>query len=903
MDGSLVLSTPATVDAPAVSVALRESALTPRDYQVAAIEAARQLIREHPRLLLVLPTGGGKTVIAALVIRGAVAKGRRVLFLAHRREIVAQSFWKLVDAGVPEEAIGVMMADGVIPDREGKPYNAKRPLAPVQVASVQTLARRAKPKADVVFVDECFPAGTLVDGRPIETLRVGDLVTAFDHATGALTRRPITRLFRSRPAGALVTLHLSDGTRLTCTDGHPIYTRRGYVHAALLTPDDEVLRVSEDLRRVRHDLHAALVEQHDGASLLARVQGEALGRTAPRGGDILQALSLYGGPTGQETSGDALLLDGVPRCAGAGERLTDDGSHQQDLREREDEGEQPDARRSAREDGRDVAAHRSPSQGARRERTTCTGASTETRGGAGVADGGRGPDGHPARERVADALQARCRLAGAHGRDRGGRVQSRGSESPRAGREEGCVPAWVRVDRVEVHERASDGGPGGLCPDGHVYNLEVADLHNYVAGGVLVHNCHHAIATSYTTLTDRYTAEGARVVGLTATPCRADGRGLKGQFDHLHVIAPPSQLIAAGYLSEPEVWAVKAPDLSGVEVVAGDYNQEQLGAAMDTVALCGNIVAEYQRLGGDRTGVVFAVNTAHSKHIAERFVAAGIPAEHLDGTMDSTTRDGILRRLASGETRVCVNCAVLTEGWDLPRAKYLALARPTKSLSLYIQMSGRVLRPWQGVVPVIVDHGGCTEEHGLPHEDREWELDAKKGKDPGKKKARRCPNEECGRVVPQGVRVCPSCGYCWPELAVPQELAGAAVKVSAAARVTSKVLAEDEARATEIRRTINREVWHLAQRTANVTGVPVEDEATSINREIVRRWRRRRPEMTLPQLEAVLAWVREQRAPERPAAAPVQPATVVQDVAPPVAPLAPVRCEPVAEEERVSWEL
>lgn len=567
MDGSaFTLAAPVAVDSPAVTVALRESALTPRGYQVAAIEAARQLIREHPRLLLVLPTGGGKTVIAALVIRGAVAKGRRVLFLAHRREIVAQSFWKLVDAGVPEEAIGVMMADGIIPDREGKPYNAKRPLAPVQVASVQTLARRAKPKADVVFVDEC----------------------------------------------------------------------------------------------------------------------------------------------------------------------------------------------------------------------------------------------------------------------------------------------------------------------------------------------HHAIATSYTTLTDRYTAEGARVVGLTATPCRADGRGLKGQFDHLHVIAPPSQLIAAGYLSEPEVWAVKAPDLSGVEVLAGDYNQEQLGAAMDTVALCGNIVAEYQRLGGDRTGVVFAVNTAHSRHIAERFVAAGIPAEHLDGTMDSTTRDGILRRLASGETRVCVNCAVLTEGWDLPRAKYLALARPTKSLSLYVQMSGRVLRPWQGVVPVIVDHGGCTDEHGLPHEDREWELDAKKGKDPGKKKARRCPNEECGRVVPQGVRVCPSCGYCWPELAVPQELAGAAVKLTSAARVTSKVLLEDEAKVAELKRTINREVWHLAQRTANVTGSLVEDEATALNKAIVRRWRKRRPDMTLPELVAVLAWVRAQRAPERPAVAPVP---VVQVAPAPAVPLAPVRCEPVVEEERVSWEL
>ncbi len=112
-------------------------------FQQVGIDTTRALIRKgRKRILLVLPTGGGKTIVAAAVIAGTIAKGNRILFVGPRREIICQTFWKLIDAGVPEFDTGVIMGDGWITDRDGAAYSAKRRNAPAQVASVQTLQNR-----------------------------------------------------------------------------------------------------------------------------------------------------------------------------------------------------------------------------------------------------------------------------------------------------------------------------------------------------------------------------------------------------------------------------------------------------------------------------------------------------------------------------------------------------------------------------------------------------------------------------------------------------------------------------------------------------------------------------------------------------------------------------------------
>lgn len=302
---------------------------------------------------------------------------------------------------------------------------------------------------------------------------------------------------------------------------------------------------------------------------------------------------------------------------------------------------------------------------------------------------------------------------------------------------------------------------------------------------IIVDEAHRALAPSYVKIRDAYPK--AVHLGLTATPYRADGRGLGETYEDLVVVASPSLLIAEGFLVAPRTFTVpasKLPNLGSVRVRGGDYDAEELAAAVDQATLVGDIVEHWQRhTPGVRT-VAFAASVEHSKHIAARFVEAGIAAEHLDGETPADERDAILGRLERGDTLVVANCGVLCEGWDQPSVKACILARPTKSTGLYLQQAGRILRPYQGQAAIILDHAGCAVEHGLPQDDREFTLDARP-KRRAKAAAELPPAktcEQCYAVVPTPTRVCPECGFEWPapEREPIAEEAGQLVEVASA---------------------------------------------------------------------------------------------------------------------------
>jgi DNA repair protein RadD len=275
---------------------------------------------------------------------------------------------------------------------------------------------------------------------------------------------------------------------------------------------------------------------------------------------------------------------------------------------------------------------------------------------------------------------------------------------------------------------------------------------------VIIDEAHRSLSPSYLALIKRYADAGARVLGLTATPFRANGDGLGDVYEHLVLVARPRELIDAGFLVAPRVFSGGEPDLAGVHTRGGDYLEHELEAAMNRTGLVGGIVEHWQRLAGGRRTVAFASGVEHSQAIAVAFVAAGVPAEHLDGTTPVAKRDAILARLKRGETLVVSNCGVLTEGWDQPECKGLILARPTKSLGLYMQMAGRVLRPWNDVRPIILDHAGNALQHGLPHDDRDFSLDGAKAS--GAAPTRECP--ECSAIIALGATQCSECGHEFP---------------------------------------------------------------------------------------------------------------------------------------------
>ena len=276
---------------------------------------------------------------------------------------------------------------------------------------------------------------------------------------------------------------------------------------------------------------------------------------------------------------------------------------------------------------------------------------------------------------------------------------------------------------------------------------------------IIIDEAHLSLAKSYLDVIE--SLPKAVVLGLTATPIRADGKPLSAIYHDIVPVSDVAQLIRMGYLVRPRHYAPERPDLTAIGIRGSDYDEQELAVAVDRPDLIGNIVGHWRSIALGRTTAVFAVNIRHSLHIIEQFKAAGVRAEHVDGTTPKHEREKILKRFASGETTVVSNVGVFTEGYDNPRISAVILARPTMSLALYLQMAGRGLRTQDGKRDcIILDHAGCAHAHGFIDEDREWSLESRKKKRGEQKReapVRTC--DQCYAAYPAASRACPECGY------------------------------------------------------------------------------------------------------------------------------------------------
>jgi superfamily II DNA or RNA helicase len=273
--------------------------------------------------------------------------------------------------------------------------------------------------------------------------------------------------------------------------------------------------------------------------------------------------------------------------------------------------------------------------------------------------------------------------------------------------------------------------------------------------------CHHVAAGTWARM--REELSGARHVGLTATPERLDGKGLADWFSGL--ICGPSikELVSTGRLSKIRMFAPSQPDLTSARVSMGDYRKDDADALMNTPVLIGSAVEEYKRHANGTRAIVFATSVEASRNIAERFNAEGIRALHVDATTPLDERDAAIAGLSSGELKVLTNVEVFTEGVDVPRVETVILFRPTRSLTLYLQMVGRGMRVAEGKDALtVLDHAGLVYEHGFPDAEWEWSLDGKaKQKRIGAaresgERIRKCPS--CSHVH-EPASECPNCGH------------------------------------------------------------------------------------------------------------------------------------------------
>ncbi len=219
---------------------------------------------------------------------------------------------------------------------------------------------------------------------------------------------------------------------------------------------------------------------------------------------------------------------------------------------------------------------------------------------------------------------------------------------------------------------------------------------------VIADESHHAVSPSWKAILEDLgflpdPAPGRLLLGITATPMRGDGIGLKAVFEKVVYRRSISDLVRAGYLADVRGIRVRTKvDLSNVRMVRGDFNSKALSLAVDTPRRNDLIVETYLKHGERRRAVAFTVDVAHAQHLAEAFRAFGVRADWISGELPTEERRERLRRLRAGEVDVLTNCQILTEGWDEPSVSCLVMARPTKSTGLYIQQVGRGLRPYPG---------------------------------------------------------------------------------------------------------------------------------------------------------------------------------------------------------------
>jgi superfamily II DNA or RNA helicase len=259
----------------------------------------------------------------------------------------------------------------------------------------------------------------------------------------------------------------------------------------------------------------------------------------------------------------------------------------------------------------------------------------------------------------------------------------------------------------------------------------------------------------------------AWLLGVTATPCRADGMGLGLHADGLFevMIEGPDgrSLIDAGWLSDYKIFCPRSDImLEDVPLAAdGDYSKPKLSVAVHKSHIVGDIVKNYIKFASGKRGITFCVDVKAAVEQAQAYRDAGIPAEVVSAKTPDVLRSSLLRQLKQGTLLQLCNVDLFGEGMDVPAIEVISMARPTASYSLYAQQFGRSLRKLEGKThAIIIDHVGNVERHRLPDTPRFWTLDRRDRKAQSKGSdipIRTCP--ECLGAYQATALSCPYCGY------------------------------------------------------------------------------------------------------------------------------------------------
>lgn len=271
--------------------------------------------------------------------------------------------------------------------------------------------------------------------------------------------------------------------------------------------------------------------------------------------------------------------------------------------------------------------------------------------------------------------------------------------------------------------------------------------------------CHHIVAGTYRKIIDYWRPQ---VLGVTATPERLGGQGLGDIFESLVLGPSVKELIEWGNLSPFDYYAPPSKfNPAEVRVRFGEFVQKEVFDKVNDADVIGDVVKYYRELAKDKRAICYCVNRAHSEHIAAMFSKAGIPAMHVDGETNPALRQQAIEDFRNDKIKILSNAELFGEGFDVPSMEAVILARPTASLTLFIQQAMRAMRSDEnnpGKRAVIIDHVGNVFRHGLPDEEHEWSLETREKKRQERTAAIKvCPG--CFQALAVSTRTCPYCGH------------------------------------------------------------------------------------------------------------------------------------------------
>ena len=245
-------------------------------------------------------------------------------------------------------------------------------------------------------------------------------------------------------------------------------------------------------------------------------------------------------------------------------------------------------------------------------------------------------------------------------------------------------------------------------------------------GMIVIDEAHHALAKTYKEMWERFPK--AKFLGLTATPCRLNGKGFTDLFDVLVQSWDVPEFISKGRLATYDFVSIKSDGMTQRLIDSlqkrgadGDYQNKEMDMLLNKKPSIERLYQSLEEYGKGRKGIVYAINISHAQKITKLYQEHGVKAIAIDSKTPATERQQDIEAFKKGDIQVLVNVDIFSEGFDCPDVEFVQLARPTLSLAKYLQMVGRGLRVAKGKKNcVIIDNVGLYRVFGLPSQVWNW---------------------------------------------------------------------------------------------------------------------------------------------------------------------------------------